>query len=98
GHAVGKVILRCIAGEILQRQYGQRADGRGRDPPSIGQLASHAFGPFVVDYRDVAKETIASARNGFDEAGVLGGVTQSVANFADRLVETVIEVNGRRWP
>jgi hypothetical protein len=52
----------------------------------------------ALDHRDVGQKPIATAGNGFDEAGILGRISQRNSNLADRFVEAVIEVHERLRP
>jgi hypothetical protein len=50
------------------------------------------------DRRDVGEKSVAAPRDGFDEAGIFGGITERFANLVDRLVEPVIEIDHRAAP
>jgi hypothetical protein len=52
----------------------------------------------VVDGCDIGEKPVASSSDGLDEAGILGRIAYGVSNLADRLVQAVIEVNGRPRP
>jgi hypothetical protein len=42
---------------------------------------------------DLREEAVAAASHGFHKARTLGGVTEGLAEFVDRLVETVVEID-----
>ena len=42
---------------------------------------------------DLREEAVAATRNGFHEAGALGGVAKGLTDLVDRLVEPVIEIH-----
>jgi len=39
------------------------------------KIAGHGLRLLVADRRDIGKKPVAAAGNGFDEAGILGGVS-----------------------
>ncbi|HWY45557.1 MAG TPA: hypothetical protein VNX66_18830 [Candidatus Sulfotelmatobacter sp.] len=42
---------------------------------------------------DLRKEAVAATSNGFQKAGTLSGVAEGLTDFADRLVEPVVEIH-----
>ena len=47
---------------------------------------------------DIGEKPVSPSSDGLDEAGALRGIAQRVPELADRLVEAVIEVDGRPRP
>src|SRR5260370_26829873 len=48
---------------------------------------------------DLRKEAVAATSNGFHKTGTLGGVAKGLTDFADRFVESVVEIHkGVRGP
>jgi len=52
----------------------------------------------IADNCDVGEKAVAAARDGLDEAGVFGRISQRISDLADRLVEAMIEIHDRLWP
>ena len=49
--------------------------------------------------RNGADESVASARHGFDEAGLVRGILQRLAQAVDRFIQALIEIDkGVGWP
>jgi hypothetical protein len=46
-----------------------------------------------IDESDLREKAIAATRNGFHEAGALGGVTEGFTDFVDGFIEPVIEIH-----
>jgi hypothetical protein len=46
-----------------------------------------------IDNLNLGEEAVAATSNGFHKAGTLGGVAQGLTDFADRFVETVVEIH-----
>jgi hypothetical protein len=46
-----------------------------------------------IDNLNLGEEAVAATSNGFHKAGTLGGIAEGLADFADRFVETVVEIN-----
>jgi hypothetical protein len=44
---------------------------------------------------DISEEAVAATTDSFNEAGTLGGVAEGLTDFADRLVEPVVEIHER---
>jgi hypothetical protein len=56
------------------------------------RIASPDLPWHVLDHR------VAAARDGFNKARILGRISKRVSNFADGLVETMVEVHDRLRP
>jgi hypothetical protein len=46
-----------------------------------------------IDNVNVGEETVAATSNGFHKARTLGGVAEGLTDFADRFVETMVEIH-----
>src|SRR5580693_3111702 len=52
-----------------------------------------------INNLNLGEEAVAATSNGFHKTGTLGGVAEGLADFADRFVETVVEIHeGVRGP
>jgi hypothetical protein len=52
-----------------------------------------------IGHSNLRKEAVAATSNGFHKARTLGGVAEGLTDFADRFVETVVEIHeGVRGP
>jgi hypothetical protein len=62
--------------------HGMRKGGEFRAPSWSG-----------IDNFNLGEEAVAATSNGFHKAGTLDGVAERLADFADRFVETVVEIH-----
>jgi hypothetical protein len=46
-----------------------------------------------IDNFNLREEAVTAPSNGFHKAGTLGGVAESLTDFADRFVEPVVEIH-----
>lgn len=79
----GQVLGIGIGAFILEWEHGNRVDW-----PATFR---------VIFRRNVKRhqETVAAAREGFDETGVVGRIAQGLAQLVDGLVQAVIEIDER---